>query len=594
MALFTVNRYLGDEEEESSEEEVVDKADALAKLKAEALKRKAEREAGEKKAKKLKKDKSKKRVSAQLDGKKQAEEVLQTHEAVTTEEKETDEDGRTKSEDDVGDSSAQQPSVPVDGAPPDPAEEGGKVPDEIGGFTILSATERKEKAAVDRVLPEWLSKPSVIAVDLHQDASLIADDPTIDDRLKSSLRLNGILHFFPVQRHVVPFLLSTLREETLYAEPGFLRPNDVCVSAPTGSGKTLAFVVPILQALSRRVVVRVRALVVLPVNDLAFQVYKVFAAHAACLGLKVGLAVSGHGQSLTKERASLVARSHASSGVYRSKVDILVATPGRLVDHLRTTPGFSLRYLRFLVIDEADRMMDDIKQDWLEMVEDSALKGVRRREADPRRSLCLGGVDEPLRPMYPLQKLLFSATLSQNPEKLESLKLFQPKLFTSVEEPIVADNAIVEDESATTSTAAAPKAGQFIGKFTTPTSLSEYTCFVKNPSVKPLIVLYFIAHLKFKRVLVFANTKENARRLLHLTRGFDGGAIAAREFSSNLTSEKRERILKQFDQEKVDMIICTDAMARGMDVPGVKWVISYDCPIYVKVTNEILYSISFR
>jgi len=208
------------------------------------------------------------------------------------------------------------------------------------------------------------------------------------------------------------------------------------------------------------------------------------------------------------------------------------------------------------------------------------LKGIRLRQADPRRSLCLGGVDEPVRPVYPLQKMLFSATLSQNPEKLESLKLFQPKLFTSVTSSTMKseDGASVDAINDAEST----RAGQFLGKYTTPAALSEYTCFVKNPSVKPLIILYFIAHLKFKRVLVFTNTKENARRLLRLSRGFDGGGIAAREFSSNLTAGKREKILKLFDQEKVTMIVCTDAMARGMDVPGVKWVVSYDCPVYVK------------
>ena len=94
----------------------------------------------------------------------------------------------------------------------------------------------------------------------------------------------------------------SLKEKTLYLNPGFLRPNDICVSAPTGSGKTLAFVVPILQALHHRVVTQIRALVVLPVKDLALQVFKVFSTHSAALGLDVGLAVSN--QSLVKERKS--------------------------------------------------------------------------------------------------------------------------------------------------------------------------------------------------------------------------------------------------------------------------------------------------
>ena len=575
MALFTVNRYLGEEGEEEEEEEEKnrihdEKIDPLEKLKAAAIKRKAEREAEEKRAKKLKKGKKAKKGEKEF----QQEEAKPVPDEEESESQEVETPAAETRPDDAS-TGAKTPLLDADAEPR---------PDEIGGFTLLSQAEHRVKTAVDRVLPEWLAQPSVIPVDLGGDAALIADDPFIDDRFKASLRRRGILHFFPVQRHVIPFLLSSLRAETLFLDPGFLRPHDVCVSAPTGSGKTLAFVVPLLQALSHRVTIRVRALVVLPVKDLAVQVYKVFATHAASLGLKVGLAVSGHEQSLAKERASLLTRSHLS-GEYHSRVDILVATPGRLVDHLQTSAGFSLRHLRFLVIDEADRMMEDVKQDWLEMVERAALRGDRLRAADPRRSLCLGGLDEPVRPVYPLQKLLFSATLSQNSEKLETLRLFQPKLFTSVSKPVLTRGEKAEggEEVEEEEEDASLPAGQFVGKYTTPSALTEYTCFVKNPSMKPLLVLYFMARLKFKRVLVFANTKENARRLLRLTRGFDGGSVSATEFSSNLNAGKRERILKRFDREEVDMIICTDAMARGMDVPGVKWVISYDCPIYVKV-----------
>jgi ATP-dependent RNA helicase DDX51/DBP6 len=114
----------------------------------------------------------------------------------------------------------------------------------------------------------------------------------------------------------------------------------------------------VVLALSHRVVCSIRALIVLPVKDLALQVFKVFTTFASALDLKVGLAVSGH-LSLVKEQDKLIRK--CKTGFY-SRVDILVATPGRLVDHLQKTPGFSLHALRFLVIDEADRMMQDVKQ----------------------------------------------------------------------------------------------------------------------------------------------------------------------------------------------------------------------------------------
>ena len=91
----------------------------------------------------------------------------------------------------------------------------------------------------------------------------------LDDSILQVLKSNGVEYFFPVQRQVIPQLINTVQRK-------FFRPSDICVSAPTGSGKTLAFVLPIVQALKSRIVPRVRALVILPVQDLAAQVFKVF------------------------------------------------------------------------------------------------------------------------------------------------------------------------------------------------------------------------------------------------------------------------------------------------------------------------------
>ena len=140
------------------------------------------------------------------------------------------------------------------------------------------------------------------------------------------------------------------------------RPHDVCVSAPTGSGKTLAFVLPIVQALKGRIVPKVRALVVLPVQvptlslklhifwygkgkkflhtsrwfqDLAAQVYKVFLQYTEGTQLRVKL-VSGQ-KGFKQEQLELVKPD--TCGGYHSMVDILVATPGRIVDHIQKTEG---------------------------------------------------------------------------------------------------------------------------------------------------------------------------------------------------------------------------------------------------------------
>ncbi|CAN0244615.1 unnamed protein product, partial [Discosporangium mesarthrocarpum] len=216
----------------------------------------------------------------------------------------------------------------------------------------------------------------------------VAQEWGLDVKLTQNLREEGIEHFFPIQVRVVPDIVATERHSHVQS-------RDICVSAPTGSGKTLVYVLGVLQALMRRRVVRLRALVILPSRDLAMQVHQVFRRVARGTGLRVGVAI---GQTdFLKEQLSLVGRaalagnpvaaakacslrvtdvlaSQGSSlapgtnGVLQggtSEVDIVVATPGRLLDHLAHTPGFTLQHLRYLVIDEADRLLNQSYQGWV-------------------------------------------------------------------------------------------------------------------------------------------------------------------------------------------------------------------------------------
>jgi len=122
------------------------------------------------------------------------------------------------------------------------------------------------------------------------------------------------------------------------------------------------------------------------------------------------------------------------------------------------------------------------------------------------------------------------------------------------------------------------KAG-YVGKYSTPEGLNEQYIEVEVGQ-KPLVILYLLHALKFKQVLCFTNTVEATHRLYLLVQQF--GGIQVQEFSSNLHAIKRARILKQFTSGKIQLLICSDAMARGMDVEGVKCVISYDYPRFVK------------
>ena len=277
----------------------------------------------------------------------------------------------------------------------------------------------------------------------------------------------------------------------------------------------------LVQALRDRVVPRVRALIILPVQDLANQVYRVFRQYCEGTSLKPKL-LSGQ-QSFSQEKAELIKPNLV--GGYHSLVDIIIATPGRIVDHLRKTEGFDLSHLRFLIIDEADRIMEDIQNDWLSQVENSVYSCGRER---------LGPltVAEIMKRKLPLQKLLFSATLSQNPEKLEKMNLFEPKLFTSVVQPkdIIRNDNI--DSSSTTDPQTNLTNGEFIGKYTIPAELKEIIIKISDTLLKPLILYHVIKSKKMNKVLVFTKSGENSHKLTIMMQHF---GLTAGELSSKVS-----------------------------------------------------------
>ncbi|XP_038053316.1 ATP-dependent RNA helicase DDX51-like [Patiria miniata] len=424
-------------------------------------------------------------------------------------------------------------------------------------FALLGSDKHKKKQRVARVLPDWLAHPTLVEHDLNKHSIAVEEMEQLDPRLIRSLLDDGIKSLFPVQRHVIPVILDSVKLGIQAGDAGY-RPRDLCVSAPTGSGKTLAFALPIVQALLDRVVPRIRALVVLPTRDLAQQVSKVFTT--LCKGTDLRTSLIGGLKKFGQEQRMLV----QTSG--ESQCDIVVATPGRLVDHINKTQGFTLQSLRFLVIDEADRMMDQISKDWISQVEKCVFMESRQAPGpitvETCRKICL-----------PLQKLLFSATLSQNPEKLIQLNLFRPRLITSVV------SSTRSRQEAQLHDGKGQERGEFVGKYTTPVGLTEH--YIQCTSgEKPLVILHLIQTLNLSQILCFANTVESTHRLYHLIKLVGGIEVA--EFSSNQTAGQRRQILKQFKTGKIQLLICSDAMARGMDVENAKYVISYDMPPYIK------------
>ncbi|XP_034235606.1 probable ATP-dependent RNA helicase Dbp73D [Thrips palmi] len=439
--------------------------------------------------------------------------------------------------------------------PKDKKGAGNKLPNSktIGNFTILGDDNLGgKKSEVEAQLPHWLASPSTFSVDLQNLTVSIDDVPQLDKDLIEKLRSNKVTHFFPVQQQVIPALLEA------QGKPLQFWPRDVCVSAPTGSGKTYAFVLPIVQALRHRFVRHVRALIVLPVQDLATQVFKVFQEFtkgitdlkAVCINAK---------ESFEFEQSLLVNYSEANKKHY-SCADIVVTTPGRLVDHLKSTNGFSLHHLKYLVIDEADRVLESVQDDWLYHLENHLHPDQTRRVA----SLTIK--DTALR-RPPPQKLLFSATLSSDPELLKELNLFQPRLFTSV---VVSGSSTEQTEISS-----------FVGKFSTPAEITEQWVLC-DPDTKPLYLYSLISEGNWNTVIVFANTIESVHRLAVLMKHLLQDTKGVAEVSSTLTHIEREKILKKLVSGSVNVLVCSDAFSRGIDIPNVDCVISYDVPKHLK------------
>ncbi|XP_036730949.1 ATP-dependent RNA helicase DDX51 isoform X2 [Balaenoptera musculus] len=425
-----------------------------------------------------------------------------------------------------------------------PEGQGGPPPEEASGppahALVLGGFGRSKAPKVQPFLPAWLAEPSCVGKNVTEGLVSIEDIPEVHPDLQKRLRAQGISSYFPVQAAVIPALLESTANGFLVSRGGY-RPSDLCVSAPTGSGKTLAFVIPVVQALLRRAVCQVRALVVLPTKELAQQVSSVFSVYADATPLRVAL-LTGQ-KSLAKEQESLVQ-------------DTRLPLPGRHRGGHPWPPGGPRR---------ADPRIQPPAP---------PLPGHRRgRPRDRQHAPVLAaagagrGLSHVCCPQMPLQKLLFSATLTQNPEKLQQLGLYRPRLFSTGSVHGGPRDADVDGD------------GDSGGKYTFPAGLTHryVPCSLR---LKPLVVLHLILEMNLSRVLCFTNSRENSHRLFLLVQAFGGVRVA--EFSSRYGPGSRKRILKRFQQGKIQLLISTDATARGIDVQGVQLVVNYDAPQYLR------------
>ncbi|KAM0562353.1 hypothetical protein ACHAPJ_002042 [Fusarium lateritium] len=295
------------------------------------------------------------------------------------------------------------------------------------------------------------------------------------------------------------------------AVPLALKGKDVMGAAKTGSGKTLAFIIPVLEKLYRAQWTEydgLGALIISPTRELAVQIFEVLRKvgrnHLFSAGLVIG------GKSLKEEAERL------------DRMNILVCTPGRMLQHLDQTAGFDANNLQILVLDEADRIMD--------MGFQSAVDALVEHLPKTR------------------QTLMFSATQSKKVSDLARLSLKDPE-YVSVH------------EAATSAT---------------PTNLQQH--YIVTPLTEKLDTLYgFIkANLKSK-IIVFLSSGKQVRFVYESFRHLQPG-IPLLHLHGRQKQIARMEITSRFTAAKQSCLFATDVVARGIDFPAVDWVIQADCP----------------
>ncbi|KAG0227074.1 ATP-dependent RNA helicase dbp6 [Actinomortierella wolfii] len=405
------------------------------------------------------------------------------------------------------------------------AEEEKAALDDIAALVPLPTFEVKEVSAEELKLaksmgvPNWLAHPTTIEPDINTpiESPIFGFSP----RLIKQCHKAGITECFAVQTAVIPVLLRARHLGDIRKAPG-----DLCVSAPTGSGKTLAYVLPIIEILSQRVVTRLRALIVLPTRDLCVQVKETFETFTKGTDLKV--ATTTGQSSFAHEQSLLVGDLTQPKMGGDSRVDIMISTPGRLIDHIKSTPNFTLQHLRFLVIDEADRLLNQSFQDWLHHILTAIHPSAEKNQSVGAVQLQYDKLGFPVHdavapgflPSYfhipesdmedpkvlSVQKLLFSATLTRNPAKIASLQLADPQY--------VAVRELGQD-------------GEEKQKYSTPAGLTEHMIICET-SDKPLMVLHLLHHLNVRSALCFTKSVESAHRLFKLVQLFERQRLAKR------------------------------------------------------------------
>lgn len=282
--------------------------------------------------------------------------------------------------------------------------------------------------------------------------------------------------------------------------------KDIVAGAQTGSGKTAAYLIPLIERLIFKNATSTKAIILTPTRELAIQVYDVGKKLGQFVkNLSFGLAVGG--LNLRQQEQQL-----------KSRPDIVIATPGRLIDHIRNSPSFSVEDVQVLVIDEADRMLEEGFQE--ELTEILSLIPKQKR-----------------------QTLLFSATMNTKVQDLVQLSLNKP-VRVMIDPPKTVASRLEQ----------------------------QFVRIRKRENLKPALLFQLLRKLD-GRIVVFVSRKEMAHKL-RVILGLLGLKVA--ELHGALTQEQRLANMKLFMND-VNVLVCTDLAARGLDI-RIEYVVNFDMP----------------
>ncbi|KAI6038586.1 DEAD-domain-containing protein [Pisolithus marmoratus] len=352
---------------------------------------------------------------------------------------------------------------------------------------LKKLTEKQEPDALHRAAMEF---------EPHNDLRAFADLPI------STYTKRGLKKCFFVE-------MTDIQASSI---PASLKGKDVLGAARTGSGKTLAFLIPTLEILYRHKwgpQDGLGALIISPTRELAVQIFEVLRSIGCFHSFSAGLVIGG--KSLKDERDRL------------SRMNILVATPGRLLQHLDQTFGFECDHLQMLVLDEADRILD---------------MGFART-----LSALLSHLPKSR------QTLLFSATQTQSVAQLARLSLKDPTFI-----------GIGEEQS----------------KIDTPETLSQYYSICELDKKLDVLWSFIKLHLQSK-VLVFLSSGKQVRFVFETFRRMQPG-ISLLHLHGKQKQSARLAMYTRFTSSQHAVLFATDIAARGLDFPSVDWVLQVDAP----------------